>query len=65
MIFSRLQSDRDATPEAIKIAFRTFKNYFAMHIYNRSKGYEVDDLIGTIAKQAEKRKLQSLYGNSG
>jgi DNA polymerase-1 len=26
------------------------------------KGFEADDLIGTIAKQAEK-KLQSLYGN--
>jgi DNA polymerase-1 len=29
------------------------------HSYYRSKGYEADDLIGTIAKQAE-RELQSL-----
>jgi DNA polymerase-1 len=27
------------------------------------KGYEADDLIGTIAKQAE-RELQSLYGHT-
>jgi 5'-3' exonuclease len=28
------------------------------HSYNRSKGYEADDLIGTIAKQAEKRNYK-------
>jgi DNA polymerase-1 len=49
--------------QAIKIAVPYIQALLkAMHIpIIEVKGFEADDLIGTIAKQAE--KLQSLYGN--
>jgi DNA polymerase-1 len=56
-IFPEYKSHRDATPEAIKIALPYIQQLLrAMHIpIIEVKGYEADDLIGTIAKQAEKQ----------
>jgi hypothetical protein len=51
---------RDAT-QAIKIAVPYIQNYYVLCTYHhRIKGYRLT-IIGTIAKQAEK-KLQSIYG---
>ncbi|MFE3846424.1 DNA polymerase I [Flavobacterium sp. LB3P45] len=56
-IFPEYKAHRDATPEAIKIAIPYIQDLLkAMHIpIIEVKGYEADDLIGTIAKQAEKQ----------
>ncbi|UQD55221.1 DNA polymerase I [Flavobacterium sp. K5-23] len=56
-IFPEYKAHRDATPEAIKIALPYIQELLrAMHIpIIEVKGYEADDLIGTIAKQAEKQ----------
>lgn len=56
-IFPEYKAHRDATPEAIKIAIPYIQELLkAMHIpIIEVKGYEADDLIGTIAKQAEKQ----------
>ena len=47
---------RDETPEAIKIAVPYIQKILeAMHIPVIEKaGFEADDIIGTLAKQAEK-----------
>ena len=29
------------------------------------KNYEADDIIGTVAKQAEQKRLHCLYGDAG
>lgn len=59
-IFPEYKSHRDATPEAIKIAIPYIQKLLqAMHIpIIEVKGYEADDLIGTIAKQAEKQNYK-------
>lgn len=59
-IFPEYKAHRDATPEAIKIAIPYIQNLLkAMHIpIIEVKGYEADDLIGTIAKQAEKQNYK-------
>ena len=59
-IFPEYKAHRDATPEAIKIAIPYIQKLLqAMHIpIIEVKGYEADDLIGTIAKQAEKQNYQ-------
>jgi DNA polymerase-1 len=59
-IFPEYKAHRDATPEAIKIAVPYIQELLrAMHIpIIEVKGYEADDLIGTIAKQAEKENFQ-------
>ncbi|WP_310595276.1 DNA polymerase I [Flavobacterium sp.] len=59
-IFPEYKAHRDATPEAIKIAVPYIQKLLrAMHIpIIEVKGYEADDLIGTIAKQAEKQNYQ-------
>ena len=59
-IFPEYKAHRDATPEAIKIAVPYIQELLrAMHIpIIEVKGYEADDLIGTIAKQAEKQNYQ-------
>ena len=59
-IFPEYKSHRDATPEAIKIAIPYIQDLLkAMHIpIIEVKGYEADDLIGTIAKQAEKQNYK-------
>ncbi|HCF03780.1 DNA polymerase I [Flavobacterium sp.] len=59
-IYPEYKANRDATPEAIKIAVPYIQELLrAMHIpIIEVKGYEADDLIGTIAKQAEKQNYQ-------
>lgn len=56
-MFPEYKANRDATPEAIKIAVPYIQELLrAMHIpIIEVAGYEADDLIGTIAKQAEKQ----------
>ncbi len=59
-MFPEYKANRDATPEAIKIAVPYIQELLhAMHIpIIEVPGYEADDLIGTIAKQAEKQNYQ-------
>jgi DNA polymerase-1 len=59
-IFPEYKANRDATPEAIKIAVPYIQSLLkAMHIpIIEVAGYEADDLIGTIAKQAEKENYK-------
>ena len=56
-MFPEYKANRDETPEAIKIAVPYIHNILkAMHIPILVKeGYEADDVIGTLAKQAEKQ----------
>ncbi|MFA9186972.1 DNA polymerase I [Flavobacterium magnesitis] len=58
--FPEYKANRDATPEAIKIAVPYIQALLnAMHIpIIEVAGYEADDLIGTIAKQAEKQNYK-------
>lgn len=55
-MFEAYKANRDATPEAIKIAVPYIQEILkAMHIPIMVKeGYEADDVIGTLSKQAEK-----------
>ncbi len=59
-MFSDYKANRDATPEAIKIAVPWIQELLqAMHIpIIEVAGCEADDLIGTVAKQAEKQGYQ-------
>ncbi len=59
-MFTEYKANRDETPEAIKIAVPYIHQLLqAMHIPIIEKaGFEADDLIGTIAKQAEKQGYQ-------
>jgi DNA polymerase-1 len=59
-MYSNYKANRDATPEAIKIAIPYIQDLLrAMHIpIIELAGCEADDLIGTIAKQAEKENYQ-------
>ncbi|MES2240334.1 MAG: DNA polymerase I [Bacteroidota bacterium] len=59
-LFPEYKANRDATPEAIKIAVPYIQALLnAMHIpIIEVAGYEADDLIGTIAKQAEKENYK-------
>ena len=59
-IFPAYKAHREATPDAIKIAVPYIQELLkAMHIpIIEVKGYEADDLIGTIAKQAEKQNYK-------
>ncbi|WP_338409311.1 DNA polymerase I [uncultured Flavobacterium sp.] len=59
-MFSEYKANRDATPEAIKIAVPYIQKLLkAMHIpIIEVAGFEADDLIGTIAKQAEKENFK-------
>ena len=59
-IFPEYKANRDATPEAIKIAVPYIQELLkAMHIpIIEVAGFEADDLIGTLAKQAEKEGFQ-------
>lgn len=58
--FPDYKANRDATPEAIKIAVPHIKEILkAMHIpIIEREGVEADDLIGTLAKQAEKEDFK-------
>ena len=55
-MFADYKANRDATPDAIKIAVPYIQNILkAMHIpVVELEGMEADDIIGTLAKQAEK-----------
>ena len=55
-MFEAYKANRDETPEAIKIAVPYIQEILkAMHIPIMVKeGFEADDVIGTLAKQAEK-----------
>jgi DNA polymerase-1 len=55
-MYAAYKAHRDETPEAIKIAVPYIQELLkAMHIpIIEVKGFEADDLIGTLAKQAEK-----------
>ncbi len=55
-MYEAYKANRDETPEAIKIAVPYIQNILkAMHIPIMVKeGYEADDVIGTLSKQAEK-----------
>ena len=59
-MFSEYKANRDETPEAIKIAIPYIQEILrAMHIpIIEVPGIEADDLIGTLAKQAEKEGFQ-------
>lgn len=59
-MFADYKANRDATPEAIKIAVPYIQEILkAMHIpIIEIAGCEADDLIGTIAKQAEKENYK-------
>ncbi|NBL63769.1 DNA polymerase I [Flavobacterium sp. NST-5] len=59
-MFSDYKANRDATPEAILIAIPYIHRLLqAMHIpIIELAGCEADDLIGTIAKQAEKENFK-------
>jgi len=55
-LYRAYKANRDATPEAIKIAVPYIEEILrAMHIPIMVKeGFEADDVIGTLSKQAEK-----------
>ncbi len=59
-MYTEYKAHRDETPEAIKIAVPYIQELLkAMHIpIVEVAGFEADDLIGTIAKQAEKENYQ-------
>ncbi len=58
--FSEYKANRDETPEAIKIAVPIIHNL--LHAMNipviEKEGFEADDIIGTLAKQAEKENFE-------
>ncbi|UMB60028.1 DNA polymerase I [Lutibacter sp. A80] len=58
--FPEYKSNRSETPEAIKIAIPYIHKILeAMHIpIIEKEGFEADDLIGTLSKQAEKEGFQ-------
>ncbi|WP_412987856.1 DNA polymerase I [Pontimicrobium sp. IMCC45349] len=60
-IFPEYKANRDETPEAIKIAVPYIEEILkAMHIPIMVKeGFEADDVIGTLAKKAEKQGYQT------
>ncbi|MEZ4793460.1 MAG: DNA polymerase I [Gelidibacter sp.] len=55
-MYEAYKANRDATPEAIKVAVPYIEQILrAMHIPIMVKeGYEADDVIGTLSRQAEK-----------
>lgn len=59
-MYQEYKAHRDETPDAIKIAVPYIQDLLrAMHIpIIEVAGFEADDLIGTIAKQAEKENFQ-------
>ena len=59
-IYTEYKANRPETPEAIRIAVPYIQALLeAMHIpVIEKEGYEADDIIGTLAKQAEKEGLE-------
>ncbi|GAA3563679.1 DNA polymerase I [Snuella lapsa] len=60
-MYEAYKANRDETPEAIKVAVPYIQDILkAMHIPIMVKeGYEADDVIGTLSKQAEKEGYQT------
>ncbi len=60
-MFEEYKANRDETPEAIRIAVPYIQNILkAMHIpVIEKEGFEADDVIGTLAKQAEKEGFKT------
>jgi len=60
-MFPEYKANRDETPEAIKIAVPYIETILkAMHIpIMVREGFEADDVIGTLAKKAEKEGFQT------
>ncbi|MGM5468898.1 DNA polymerase I [Flavobacteriaceae bacterium LMO-SS05] len=60
-MYEAYKANRDATPEAIKIAVPYIEQILrAMHVPIMVKeGYEADDVIGTLSKQAEKEGFKT------
>ena len=60
-MYTEYKANRDETPEAIKVAVPIIQDILkAMHIPIMVKeGFEADDVIGTLAKQAEKEGYQT------
>lgn len=60
-LFEDYKANRDETPEAIRIAVPYIQQILkSMHIpVVEMAGYEADDIIGTLAKQAEKEGFQT------
>jgi DNA polymerase-1 len=60
-MFTEYKANRDETPEAIVIAVPYIQKILeAMHIpVVVKKGFEADDIIGTLAKQAEKENYKT------
>ena len=60
-MFTEYKANRDETPEAIVIAVPYIQKILeAMHIPVVVKeGFEADDIIGTLAKQAEKQDYET------
>ena len=60
-MFEEYKANRDETPEAIKVAVPYIQDILkAMHIPIMVKeGFEADDVIGTLSKQAEKQGYQT------
>jgi len=60
-MYAEYKANRDETPEAIKVAVPIIQDILkAMHIPIMVKaGFEADDVIGTLAKQAEKEGYQT------
>ena len=65
-LYDDYKANRDETPEAIKLALPFIQNILsAMHIPIIIKeGYEADDIIGTLAKKAEKEGFQTFMVTS-
>jgi len=59
-MFPEYKANRDETPDAIRIAVPYIQNILkAMHIpVVELEGWEADDIIGTLAKQAEKENYK-------
>ena len=60
-MYQEYKANRDETPEAIRIAVPYIQAILkAMHIpVIEKEGFEADDIIGTLAKQAEKEGFQT------
>jgi DNA polymerase-1 len=60
MISSEYKAHRDAT-RSHKNSSSLHSGFTKSHAHSYIAGYEADDLIGTIAKQAEKQNYKCLW----
>ena len=65
-VFADYKANRQEMPEDIRNAIPyIFELLKAMNIrIEMEQGYEADDVIGTLAKQAEKKRFHNLYDDS-